>query len=249
MKALLVAAACLVATPLMAQDAARGAALFDRHCAVCHGTGLRGDGPMAEVLAVPPPDLTRIAERYDGFPRVGIAWKIDGRDPLVSHGGDMLLFGHVFGTMSEIDDGRLPDARDRAGKWWTSWPSWSVSRSETRFRPQADERSSGRLEGRTGEASQGSASVAEASATGLPVSSALSSARVKASERPSRITSARAMIAGPVPGRRNCVCRSVVAAGTNSPTIPASAMIIEVSASAAKRLTRDHCRPRAPAGR
>jgi len=102
MKALLVAAACLVATPLMAQDAARGAALFDRHCAVCHGTGLRGDGPMAEVLAVPPPDLTRIAERYDGFPRVGIAWKIDGRDPLVSHGGDMLLFGHVFGTMSEM---------------------------------------------------------------------------------------------------------------------------------------------------
>ena len=57
---------------------------------------------MAEVLAVPPPDLTRIAERYDGFPRVGIAWKIDGRDPLVSHGGDMLLFGHVFGTMSEM---------------------------------------------------------------------------------------------------------------------------------------------------
>lgn len=94
--------AVLVGSPIMAQDAARGAYLFDRHCAVCHGTGLRGDGPMAEVLMVPPPDLTRIAERYDGFPRVGIAWKIDGRDPLVSHGGDMPLFGFVFGEMSQV---------------------------------------------------------------------------------------------------------------------------------------------------
>jgi hypothetical protein len=76
--------------------------LFERHCAVCHGLGLRGDGPMAEVLVIPPPDLTRIAERYNGFPRVGIAWKIDGRDPLVSHGSDMPLFGFMFGEMSQI---------------------------------------------------------------------------------------------------------------------------------------------------
>lgn len=103
MKSLMISAALLcAATPLMAQDAARGAFLFEQHCAVCHGLGLRGDGPMAEVLAVPPPDLTRIAERYDGFPRVGIAWKIDGRDPLVSHGGDMLLYGYVFGDMSVV---------------------------------------------------------------------------------------------------------------------------------------------------
>lgn len=98
----LVAACLLLAAPAAAQDAERGARLFAEHCAVCHGAGLRGDGPMAEILLVPPPDLTRIAERYDGFPRVGIAWKIDGRDPLVSHGGDMPLFGFVFGEMSEI---------------------------------------------------------------------------------------------------------------------------------------------------
>lgn len=91
-----------IGAPAYAQDAARGAFLFDQHCAVCHGLGLRGDGPMAEVLVVPPPDLTRIAERYGGFPRVGMAWKIDGRDPLVSHGSDMPLFGFVFGEMSEV---------------------------------------------------------------------------------------------------------------------------------------------------
>jgi hypothetical protein len=102
MKTLGFVAVLLAATPAMAQDAARGAMLFERHCAVCHGLGLRGDGPMAEVLVIPPPDLTRIAERYGGFPRVGMAWKIDGRDPLVSHGSDMPLYGFVFGEMSEV---------------------------------------------------------------------------------------------------------------------------------------------------
>jgi hypothetical protein len=99
---LVLALACLGPAPALAQDAARGAVLFERHCAVCHGLELAGDGPMAKVLAVPPPDLARIAARYDGFPRVGMAWKIDGRDPLVSHGGDMLVFGRVFGEMSTV---------------------------------------------------------------------------------------------------------------------------------------------------
>lgn len=99
----MLALAVLAAGPAVAQDATRGARLFQENCAVCHGAGLRGDGPMAELLVVPPPDLTRIAARYDGvFPRAGIAWKIDGRDPILSHGGDMPLFGFVFSEMSEV---------------------------------------------------------------------------------------------------------------------------------------------------
>lgn len=89
--------------PALAQDEARGARLFQESCAVCHGAGLRGDGPMAELLVVAPPDLTRISARYGGvFPRAGMAWKIDGRDPILSHGGDMPLFGFVFSEMSEV---------------------------------------------------------------------------------------------------------------------------------------------------
>ncbi len=103
MRGALLALALLAAGPAVAQDATRGARLFQENCAVCHGAGLRGDGPMAELLVVPPPDLTRIAARYDGvFPRAGIAWKIDGRDPILSHGGDMPLFGFVFSEMSEV---------------------------------------------------------------------------------------------------------------------------------------------------
>jgi mono/diheme cytochrome c family protein len=96
------ALALLAAGPALAQDAARGAVLFERHCAVCHGLSLAGDGPMAEVLLLPPPDLARIAERHGGFPTVAMARKIDGRDPLVSHGGDMPVFGRIFGEMSAI---------------------------------------------------------------------------------------------------------------------------------------------------
>ena len=99
----MIAAALLVAGPVAAQDVDRGARLVQENCAVCHGAGLRGDGPMAELLVVVPPDLTRISARYGGvFPRAGMAWKIDGRDPILSHGGDMPLFGFVFSEMSVV---------------------------------------------------------------------------------------------------------------------------------------------------
>jgi len=95
--------AMLVATPGMAQDVERGARLFEENCAVCHGIEARGDGPMAEVLVIAPPDLTMIAARFGGqFPRIGVAWMIDGRDSILSHGGEMPIFGRIFGAQSEI---------------------------------------------------------------------------------------------------------------------------------------------------
>jgi hypothetical protein len=36
------------------------------------------------------------------FPRAGIAWKIDGRDPILGHGGDMPIYGFRFSAMSEV---------------------------------------------------------------------------------------------------------------------------------------------------
>ena len=36
----------------------QGATLFPEHCAVCHGTDARGDGPAAKTLPVPPANLT-----------------------------------------------------------------------------------------------------------------------------------------------------------------------------------------------
>jgi mono/diheme cytochrome c family protein len=87
--------ALALASPLAAQEAEVGAALYADFCAVCHGAGATGDGPMADALTVPPPDLTMLGADGD-FPLVDVARQIDGRDPVVAHGGEMPLFGAWF---------------------------------------------------------------------------------------------------------------------------------------------------------
>ena len=87
----------LLAAPAAAQDNASGEALFLRHCAVCHGRDAQGTGPMGPALLVQPADLTTLTQRYGGvFPIERIVTRIDGRDPLVSHGSDMPVYGWFF---------------------------------------------------------------------------------------------------------------------------------------------------------
>lgn len=60
----------------------RGREAFRSYCASCHGVRGGGDGPIAEVLKVPPADLTQIAARNGGaFPKAKVEKIIDGRDP------------------------------------------------------------------------------------------------------------------------------------------------------------------------
>ena len=74
-----------------------GGQVFATYCATCHGVGAKGDGPMAKMLTTPPTDLTRLAENNDGqFPTFRVVRQIDGRDPLLAHGGEMPLFGQLF---------------------------------------------------------------------------------------------------------------------------------------------------------
>lgn len=91
----------LIACPAAAQEP--GGALFADHCASCHGAGARGDGPMAEILTVPIPDLTGLAVRAGGeFPLARVVEVIDGRTPLRGHGGPMPVFGPIFGGSAEV---------------------------------------------------------------------------------------------------------------------------------------------------
>ena len=55
-------------TGFSARSIAAGSSLFAQHCASCHGAQGRGDGPAAEELTPPPPDLTGadIARQRDG---------------------------------------------------------------------------------------------------------------------------------------------------------------------------------------
>lgn len=83
------------ASSAAAQDPVEGALLYVDYCAVCHGVSLQGDGPMAPALTIPPADLTRL--NVDGvFPIFDVVRQIDGRDPLLAHGGDMPIFGRWF---------------------------------------------------------------------------------------------------------------------------------------------------------
>lgn len=92
-----VSLAVLSASGVWAQDAEVGAEIYARHCATCHGVSGAGNGPMAPVLIVQPSNLTTLNERYDGvFPMERVVMRIDGRDPLVSHGSSMPVYGDFF---------------------------------------------------------------------------------------------------------------------------------------------------------
>jgi mono/diheme cytochrome c family protein len=77
-------------------DPEEGKALYDEFCATCHGIDANGRGPMAPILLVQPSDLTTLTERHGEFPITRIVMRIDGRDPLVSHGSDMPVWGDFF---------------------------------------------------------------------------------------------------------------------------------------------------------
>lgn len=96
-KFLLAAAAVAFAGGCFAEDAEEGAALYLEYCATCHGIDVDGNGPMAGVLTIKPDDLRLLTSGNDGvFPLVRVIKRIDGRDPLVSHGSPMPVYGDFF---------------------------------------------------------------------------------------------------------------------------------------------------------
>jgi mono/diheme cytochrome c family protein len=64
-----------------------GQHIFQDHCATCHGTEGTGNGPMAEVLKIPPADLTKISVRAGGtFPAARVV-------EIIRYGGNMAAHG------------------------------------------------------------------------------------------------------------------------------------------------------------
>ncbi len=82
-----------------------GEYLYRTFCASCHGESGRGDGPVADLLRRPAPDLTAIAARAGGtFPRDTIVAVVDGRTAVASHGPrEMPVWGDVLRVV-EPDD-------------------------------------------------------------------------------------------------------------------------------------------------
>ncbi|SPH17013.1 hypothetical protein DEA8626_00527 [Defluviimonas aquaemixtae] len=99
---------CFAAGPALGQDAtALGHDTFLGSCAACHGAEAKGGGPMADLLNVDMPDLTRISTRNGGeFPWLRIVHIVDGRTGLRAHGGPMPVFGALFTGDSAVNDAR-----------------------------------------------------------------------------------------------------------------------------------------------
>jgi mono/diheme cytochrome c family protein len=81
-----------------ASEGGPGRILYLTYCQGCHGLGGRGDGPAATSLRTPPPDLTRLWQRY-GTPldRERVVEYIDGRGLIGAHGPrEMPVWGDEF---------------------------------------------------------------------------------------------------------------------------------------------------------
>lgn len=75
-----------------------GLEMYESLCASCHGAGGEGDGPVAPLIKIHVPDLTRIAHRDGGeFPAQDVHRTIDGRFEHPAHGPrDMPVWGWQF---------------------------------------------------------------------------------------------------------------------------------------------------------
>jgi len=70
-----------------------GAALYQGHCAVCHGEEGKGDGPLAAMLVRSVPDLRAVEIRNE----LELIEIIDGRGLRAAHGTqDMPVWGWAF---------------------------------------------------------------------------------------------------------------------------------------------------------
>ncbi|WP_323784880.1 cytochrome c [Thalassovita sp.] len=79
------------------QTVEAGRDLYMRHCATCHGLEANGDGPMAPILLIQPKALAKLSAENGGeFPMIRMIQRVDGRDPLVSHGSSMPVYGEFF---------------------------------------------------------------------------------------------------------------------------------------------------------
>ena len=98
--------ATLLAATSVAAETNYGPVTFAERCAGCHGVDGQGHGPMADLLVVPVPDLTRIAERAGGsFPLIEVLSIVDGRAPLRGHGDPMPIFGGLLKGEAAVVDG------------------------------------------------------------------------------------------------------------------------------------------------
>src|ERR1035437_2734444 len=85
--------------PVKPTSPASGQEMYTTYCAVCHGKDGKGNGPAAEALKVPPPDLTTLARKNDNsYPSDRVRSAIAGD---VRGSKEMPVWGELFWCMSQ----------------------------------------------------------------------------------------------------------------------------------------------------
>ena len=89
--------------PVKATSPASGQEMYTAYCAVCHGKDGKGNGPAAEALKVPPPDLTILARKNENnYPYDRVRTAIAGDVRLPTDGSkEMPGWGELFWGMSQ----------------------------------------------------------------------------------------------------------------------------------------------------
>jgi mono/diheme cytochrome c family protein len=84
----------------------KGPDLYRAHCATCHGSNAKGDGPMAAALKTLPADLTLLAKKNHGeFPANQVRQFITGDQGSASHGSrEMPVWGPIFHQVEDDKD-------------------------------------------------------------------------------------------------------------------------------------------------
>ena len=85
---------------------ASGTEMYRAYCASCHGSKGLGDGPVAEHLKIPVPDLTTLAKQNKGaFPTLRVSQVIRGEVGVKTHGlQDMPVWGPVFLSLNNSQE-------------------------------------------------------------------------------------------------------------------------------------------------
>ncbi|MGC2831466.1 MAG: cytochrome c [Candidatus Acidiferrum sp.] len=90
--------------PSNSSRAPTGAELYNKHCAVCHGTDLKGAGPFPPPYRTPP-DLTTLANRHGGkFPAAYVSNVLKNGVRLPAHGpAEMPVWGSDFEARDRLE--------------------------------------------------------------------------------------------------------------------------------------------------
>jgi mono/diheme cytochrome c family protein len=89
------------AVPIQPTSPTSGPEMYATYCAACHGAKATGNGPAAQAMKIPPPDLTTLSQKNGGvFPADHVRTVLEFGVMTPAHGSsDMPVWGDLLRTL------------------------------------------------------------------------------------------------------------------------------------------------------